>query len=105
MDHLLGPQAVGHGGLTATEEGVGEHVAHPVQAVVGRHRGDQVGGVAVHGLTGCPGPTMGPYTDERDIMKEGLEALLLEGASPEDVQADMQERVTEALATYEDQNF
>jgi sn-glycerol 3-phosphate transport system substrate-binding protein len=52
-----------------------------------------------------PGPTMGPYTDERDILKEGLEALLLEGASPEDVQADMQERVTEALELYEDQNF
>jgi sn-glycerol 3-phosphate transport system substrate-binding protein len=52
-----------------------------------------------------PGPVMGPYTEERAIMREGLEALILEGASPEDVAADMQAQLTEALAAYEEQNF
>jgi sn-glycerol 3-phosphate transport system substrate-binding protein len=52
-----------------------------------------------------PGPVMGPYTDEREIVRAGLEALLLEGASPEDVQAQIQDEVTAALAAYEEQNF
>lgn len=52
-----------------------------------------------------PGPSIGPYTEEREILATGLEALLLEGASPEDVAADIQAQVNEALATYEDQNF
>jgi sn-glycerol 3-phosphate transport system substrate-binding protein len=52
-----------------------------------------------------PGPVMGPYTDEREIVRAGLEALLLEGASPEDVQAQIQEELTAALQQYEEQNF
>lgn len=52
-----------------------------------------------------PGPSMGPFTDERTILTEGLEALLLNGESPEDVAADVQQRLTEALEAYEEQNF
>jgi sn-glycerol 3-phosphate transport system substrate-binding protein len=52
-----------------------------------------------------PGPVIGPYTDMREIIRAGLEALVLEGATPEDVAADIQAQVTEALATYEEQSF
>ena len=52
-----------------------------------------------------PGPTMGPFTDERDILRTGLEDLLIAGTSPEDVAAAMQEQLTQALADYEEQNF
>jgi sn-glycerol 3-phosphate transport system substrate-binding protein len=52
-----------------------------------------------------PGPVIGPYTDMREIIRAGLEALVLEGASPADVAADVQAQVTEALATYEEQSF
>lgn len=52
-----------------------------------------------------PGPVMGPFTDERTIIRQALESLLLEGASPEDVQQRIQDRLTEALQAYEEQNF
>jgi sn-glycerol 3-phosphate transport system substrate-binding protein len=52
-----------------------------------------------------PGPVVGPYTDMREIMRAGLEAMVLEGASPQEVAADLQEQVTEALAAYEEESF
>jgi sn-glycerol 3-phosphate transport system substrate-binding protein len=52
-----------------------------------------------------PGPTMGPFTDEREILAAGLDDLLINGSSPEDVAADLQEQLTQALADYEEQNF
>jgi sn-glycerol 3-phosphate transport system substrate-binding protein len=52
-----------------------------------------------------PGPAMGPFTDEREILTAGLDDLLINGASPEDVVATMQQQLTQALQDYEEQNF
>jgi sn-glycerol 3-phosphate transport system substrate-binding protein len=52
-----------------------------------------------------PGPSVGPGTDLRDILRTELDRLLFEGASPEDVAAAIQSQLDEALAVYEDQNF
>lgn len=54
---------------------------------------------------GFPGPVIGPYTDMRDIIRAGLESIVFEGASPEDVAAQIQQRTTEALSTYEEESF
>jgi sn-glycerol 3-phosphate transport system substrate-binding protein len=54
---------------------------------------------------GFPGPSMGPYTEFRQILREEVDRLLFEDATPEDVSATVQERLDEALTTYEEQNF
>ena len=53
----------------------------------------------------APGPSIGPFTDVRAIMRDGLESLVLNGESPEAVADRMQAEVTAALEAYEDQNF
>ena len=52
-----------------------------------------------------PGPVIGPFTEERDIINESLERLLLSGESPETVLADAEAELTEALEAYLDANF
>jgi sn-glycerol 3-phosphate transport system substrate-binding protein len=52
-----------------------------------------------------PGPSVGPGTDLRQILRSELDRLLFEDATPEDVSAAIQEQLDEALATYEEQNF
>jgi sn-glycerol 3-phosphate transport system substrate-binding protein len=52
-----------------------------------------------------PGPSIGPGTDLRQILRSELDRLLFDGASPEDVSAAIQEQLQEALDVYEEQNF
>lgn len=52
-----------------------------------------------------PGPSIGPGTDLRNILREQLDRLLFEGASPEDVSATIDEQLQAALEVYEEQNF
>ncbi len=48
---------------------------------------------------------IGPFTEERDIINESLEKLLLSGGDPATVLADAEAAVTEALEAYLDANF
>lgn len=52
-----------------------------------------------------PGPIVGPFTEQRDIINASLEQLLLSGADPATVLADAEADVTEALQAYLDANF
>ena len=52
-----------------------------------------------------PGPSIGPGSDLRQIIRSELDRLLFEDASPEDVSAAIQTQLGEALAIYEEQNF
>jgi sn-glycerol 3-phosphate transport system substrate-binding protein len=51
------------------------------------------------------GPAIGPYFDVRAEIRSQMEAVIFDGADPADAAAAMQEGVTEALATYEEENF
>ena len=52
-----------------------------------------------------PGPSVGPGTDLRQILRSELDRLLFEDATPAEVSAAIQEQLDEALAVYEEQNF
>lgn len=52
-----------------------------------------------------PGPVIGPFTEQREIMNDSLERLLLSGEDPETVLADAEAEITEALEAYVDANF
>jgi len=52
-----------------------------------------------------PGPSVGPGTDLRQIIRDELDRLLFEDATPEDASAAIQEQLDEALSVYEEQNF
>ena len=52
-----------------------------------------------------PGPVIGPYTDLRVIIRAALESIVLEGADPAAVAAEVQADATEALARYEEESF
>ena len=53
-----------------------------------------------------PGPLIGPYTDVRTAIRKSLDELLLKGGtSPEQVVADTDAAITQALKDYEDTDF
>jgi sn-glycerol 3-phosphate transport system substrate-binding protein len=51
------------------------------------------------------GPVIGPFTEQRQIIQDSLEAMLLGGEDPAAVLAEAEQLVTEALEQYADQNF
>jgi sn-glycerol 3-phosphate transport system substrate-binding protein len=51
------------------------------------------------------GPAIGPYFDVRAVIRAQMEAVIFDDTDPADAAAAMQEGVTEALATYEEENF
>lgn len=51
------------------------------------------------------GPVIGPFTEQRKIIGDSLEAVLLGGEDPASVLAEAEELITEALQSYADQNF
>ncbi|MFZ6002767.1 MAG: extracellular solute-binding protein [Actinomycetota bacterium] len=52
-----------------------------------------------------PGPLIGPYTETRDAVRSALDALLFGGASPEAAIAQANQKITDAIASYNDENF
>ena len=52
-----------------------------------------------------PGPAIGPFTEQREIMNTAIEDMLLGGSAPADVLAEAEEALTEALGDYADANF
>lgn len=52
-----------------------------------------------------PGPLIGPYTEVRAAIETALEQLVLNDADPAEVIANADEEITDALVTYEDENF
>jgi sn-glycerol 3-phosphate transport system substrate-binding protein len=52
-----------------------------------------------------PGPLIGPYSETRAAIETALEELVLSGASPDEVIAKADEEITDALSTYEEENF
>jgi sn-glycerol 3-phosphate transport system substrate-binding protein len=53
----------------------------------------------------APGPSVGPFSEQRIIFNNSLEELLLGGADPATVLNDAEEALTEALQAYADANF
>ena len=51
------------------------------------------------------GPAIGPYFDVRNVIRAEMEAVVFDGKDPAAAAAAMQAGVTEALATYEAENF
>ncbi len=51
-----------------------------------------------------PGPQIGPYTDYSDAIKDSLDRLVLEGASPDDVIARTDQTIQDALTRYNEDN-
>jgi sn-glycerol 3-phosphate transport system substrate-binding protein len=52
-----------------------------------------------------PGPLIGPYTETRNAIRDSLDRLVLEGASPADTLQQADEEITAALERYADENF
>ncbi len=52
-----------------------------------------------------PGPILGPFTEQRDIINTALEDMILGGADPATVLATAEAELNEALADYVDANF
>jgi sn-glycerol 3-phosphate transport system substrate-binding protein len=52
-----------------------------------------------------PGPLIGPYSETRAAIETALEQMVLSGADPADVIAAADEEISDALSTYEDENF
>lgn len=52
-----------------------------------------------------PGPLLGPYTETRNAVRNALDALLFSGASPDQVIAETDQTITDALEQYNDENF
>jgi len=51
-----------------------------------------------------PGPQVGPYTDYRDAIRNSLDRLILKGDSVDDVIADAQQEIQDALTRYIEDN-
>ena len=51
------------------------------------------------------GPVIGPFTEQRMIIQDSLEAVLLGGEDPAAALATAEEQINEALERYADQNF
>ena len=54
---------------------------------------------------GDPGPSVGPFSEQRIIFNNSLEELLLSGVDPATVLEKAEEALTEALQAYADANF
>lgn len=52
-----------------------------------------------------PGPLIGPYTETRDAVRDALDGLLFGGASPDQVISEANQKITDAIASYNDENF
>lgn len=52
-----------------------------------------------------PGPAIGPFSEQRDIMNRSLEELILADGDPESVLREAEDELTEALQAYGDANF
>ncbi|MBL8776971.1 MAG: extracellular solute-binding protein [Acidimicrobiales bacterium] len=52
-----------------------------------------------------PGPLVGPYTEMRTAVRQAVEDMLLNDAAPEDVLADAEAEITEAIERYQEENF
>lgn len=52
-----------------------------------------------------PGPLIGPYSETRAAIETALEQLVLNDADPADVIEAANEEITDALVSYEDENF
>lgn len=49
-----------------------------------------------------PGPLMGPYTQVRNVVRSGIEDMILGGGTPDDAVASIDADITDALAEYAD---
>ena len=52
-----------------------------------------------------PGPLIGPYTETRDAVRTALDGLMFEGRSADDVIAEADATITQAIEDYNDENF
>ena len=52
-----------------------------------------------------PGPLVGPYTEMRTAVRQAVEEMLLNDAEPEDVLAEAEAEITEAIERYQEENF
>jgi sn-glycerol 3-phosphate transport system substrate-binding protein len=52
-----------------------------------------------------PGPLIGPYTDTRDAVRTALDDLLFGGTSADQAIRDADEKITDAIDAYNDENF
>lgn len=52
-----------------------------------------------------PGPLVGPYTEMRTAVRQAVEDMLLNDAAPEDVLAQAEEEITQAIQDYQEENF
>ena len=52
-----------------------------------------------------PGPLIGPYTETRSAVRDALDALLFGGASPDDAISEANQKITDAITAYNDENF
>ncbi|MBV6507169.1 MAG: sn-glycerol-3-phosphate-binding periplasmic protein UgpB [Acidimicrobiales bacterium] len=55
--------------------------------------------------TDFPGPLIGPYTEVRDIIRDALDRLAFERATPDEVIAEADASITEAIERYNEENF
>lgn len=54
---------------------------------------------------GFPGPAVGPFSEQRDIMNRSLDELILGDGDPAAVLQNAQDELNDALAAYNDANF
>jgi sn-glycerol 3-phosphate transport system substrate-binding protein len=52
-----------------------------------------------------PGPLIGPYTEARLAMRNGLEAMSVGGLSPQQALDEMQTELDTAFERYQDEGF
>ncbi len=52
-----------------------------------------------------PGPLIGPYTETRSAVRDALDGLLFGSATPDQVISEANQKITDAIAAYNDENF
>jgi sn-glycerol 3-phosphate transport system substrate-binding protein len=52
-----------------------------------------------------PGPLIGPYTETRDAVRDALDGLLFGDRTPDQVISEANQKITDAIAAYNDENF